>query len=102
MEQDSSIDGIFAAVESLAIAGYRACRATGRRIPDDIKIIGFSNLEMADLLDPPLTTIRQPAYAIGREEATILFQGLMKNRAILTSQSQELKSELVVRAFTGG
>ncbi|OWP63689.1 LacI family transcriptional regulator [Hymenobacter amundsenii] len=102
LEQDAHIDGIFASVESLAIAGYRACHQAGRRIPNDVKIIGFSNLEMADLLDPPLTTIRQPAYAIGKEAATLLFRALLKNQPILASQSLELKSELVVRASTGG
>ncbi|GAA4379551.1 LacI family DNA-binding transcriptional regulator [Hymenobacter koreensis] len=95
-----AIDGIFACVESLAMCSYEACRNLGRAIPADVKVIGFSNLEMAALLDPPLTTITQPAYNIGREAARILFQAVNKNRPILPTHSLELKSELIVRAST--
>ena len=94
------IDGIFASVESLAMSSYEACRNLGLAIPADIKIIGFSNLEMASLLDPPLTTITQPAYAIGKQAAKILFQAINKNRPVLPTSSLELKSELVVREST--
>lgn len=98
--QDSAIDGIFASVESLAISSYAACRRLGRRIPEDVKIISFSNLEIADLLDPPLTTIAQPAYDMGREAARILFKAILKNRPALPTQSQELKSTLIKRKST--
>lgn len=100
LRANPAIDGIFAAVESLAMGSYEACRRLGRRIGTDIKIIGFSNLETVDLLDPSLTTITQPAYNIGREAARILFQAVTKNRPISSAQSQELKSELVVRNST--
>lgn len=95
-----AIDGIFASVETLAMSSYLACRRLGRRIPEDVKIISFSNLEIADLLDPPLTTIAQPAYEMGREAARILFKAILKNRPILPTQSQELKSTLIERQST--
>ncbi|WP_375435042.1 LacI family DNA-binding transcriptional regulator [uncultured Hymenobacter sp.] len=94
------IDGFFASIESLAMYTYEACRNLGLVIPTDIKVIGFSNLEMASLLDPPLTTITQPAYAIGKEAATILFRAITKNALITATQSLELKSELIVRGST--
>ncbi|PJJ58698.1 LacI family DNA-binding transcriptional regulator [Hymenobacter chitinivorans] len=94
------VDGIFAAVESQATSSYEACRNLGRAIPEDIKIIGFSNLEIASLLQPALTTITQPAYSIGKEAAKILFQAISKNRVISPAQSLVLNSELVVRAST--
>lgn len=100
LEQDPTIDGIFASVETLAIAGYLACRQAGRVIPDDVKIISFSNLDIADLLDPPLTTITQPAYLMGREAARILFTAINKNKPVLAAQSQEVKSVLIQRAST--
>ncbi|UOQ54872.1 LacI family DNA-binding transcriptional regulator [Hymenobacter cellulosivorans] len=96
------VDGIFASVESQATNSYEACRNLGRTIPGDIKIIGFSNLEIASLLQPALTTITQPAYSIGKEAAKILFQAISKNRVISPAQSLVLKSELVVRASTLG
>ena len=94
-------DGIFAAVERLALSSYHACRQLGLSIPQTIKIIGFSNMEAASLLAPGLTTITQPAYAIGQESARILLQALTKRRPVLASQSLELKSELIVRGSTG-
>jgi LacI family transcriptional regulator len=100
LAQRPDIDGIFAAVESMAMSSYEACRNLGRQIPADVKVISFSNLEIAALLAPALTTITQPAYNIGREAARILFQSIIKNRPLSVAQSQELKSELVIRAST--
>ena len=94
------IDGVFAAVESLAISTYRACQRLRRCIPEDVKVIGFSNSPVAELLHPPLSTITQPAYGIGQEAAAIVFQAINRNRPALPAQSRELKSTLMVRAST--
>lgn len=100
LRQRPEIDGIFASVERLAISSYQACKAVGRAIPNDIKIIGFSNLGVASLLDPALTTITQPAYEIGKEAAKILLRAIEKRKPILPSQSVVLKSELFERRST--
>ncbi|TGD78796.1 LacI family DNA-binding transcriptional regulator [Hymenobacter wooponensis] len=94
------IDGIFASVEMLAMSSYEACRNLGLSIPEDVKVIGFSNLEIASLLNPPLTTITQPAYAIGREAARLLFRAIQENVHLLPADSVELKSELSSRRST--
>ena len=96
------IGGIFASVERLAISAYRVCHELGHRIPQDIKVSGFSNLEAALLLDPPLSTITQPAYDIGREAAKILLRAVEKKKAVLPGQSLVLESALFVRRSTGG
>jgi LacI family transcriptional regulator len=100
LRQRRDIDGLFASVESLAVSSYEACRHLGLHIPHDLKVIGFSNLDIASLLEPPLTTITQPAYAIGKEAAKVLFQAVTKNRPISAGHSLELKSELFIRAST--
>lgn len=94
------IDGVFASVERLAISTYRVCKQLGRAIPADVKVIGFSNLESASLLDPPLSTITQPAYEMGMEAAKVLLRGVEKKKAILPSQSKVLESTLFERAST--
>ncbi len=71
-------DGVFASVEKLAVLVYHICRELQLKIPDDIKVISFSNLLTASLLNPSLTTIAQPAYEMGREAAAILFRRLEK------------------------
>ncbi|WP_210520118.1 LacI family DNA-binding transcriptional regulator [Hymenobacter terricola] len=100
LRQNPQVDGIFASVERLALSSYHACQSLGIAIPKAIKIIGFSNMETASLLAPSLTTITQPAYAVGKEAARILFHAITKNKPVLPAQSIELKSELVVRAST--
>jgi LacI family transcriptional regulator len=100
LTQRPDIDGIFASVEHLALSSYRACQSLGLAIPGAVKIVGFSNMETASLLAPSLTTITQPARAIGKEAARILFQAIAKHKPVLPTQSVELKSELIVRAST--
>jgi len=71
-------DGIFASVEHLALLSYDVCKELKLLIPEDVKIVGFSNLRIASLLDPPLSTITQPAFEIGKEAANALFSSLKK------------------------
>jgi LacI family transcriptional regulator len=93
-------DGIFASVEKLAITTYHVCNDLGLSIPKDVKVISFSNLETASLLNPSLTTITQPAFNIGREAATILFKALDKNKLHINNEKIVLRSELIVRDST--
>ena len=93
-------DGIFAAVERYAISAYEACRQLNISIPNDVKIISFSNLQTASLLDPSLTTITQPAFEIGRQAATILFRALEEKRYQLKNEKIVYKSRLIQRDST--
>ncbi|WP_183576048.1 LacI family DNA-binding transcriptional regulator [Mucilaginibacter sp. X5P1] len=74
--QTMTIDGIFASVERLAFATYYVCYDLGISIPNQVKVISFSSLEIAPLLNPSLTTITQPAYEMGLQAATLLFKML--------------------------
>lgn len=100
LRQRPGVDGIFASVERLAISSYQACNALGLAIPDDIKIVGFSNLAVASLLAPALTTITQPAYEIGKEAAKILLRAIERKQPIGPSQSVVLNSQLFQRKST--
>src|SRR5690606_4309896 len=63
----SSADGIFASVERLAIASYYVCYDMEIQIGKDVKILAFSSLEIAPLLNPALSTILQPSHEMGVE-----------------------------------
>lgn len=93
-------DGIFASVEHLAITTYKVCKNLKLNIPKEIKVISFSNLEAASLLNPGLTTITQPAFEIGKEAATILLKALTKKGFILTNSKMVLPSQLIQREST--
>ncbi|MFC5283812.1 LacI family DNA-binding transcriptional regulator [Pedobacter alpinus] len=69
---DKKPDAIFCTIERLAIACYDICNNLGLNIPNDIKIITFSCLNVARLLNPSLSTISQPAFEIGKTAAKLL------------------------------
>jgi LacI family transcriptional regulator len=94
------VDAIFACVEELAIASYEICEAINLKIPKDIKVISFSNLNTASILNPALTTITQPAYEIGREAASVLFKLIDKTDIPESKINTVLKSTLIVRNST--
>lgn len=93
-------DAIFAAIERYAIASYELCESFGLNIPNDVKIISFSNLQTASLLNPSLSTITQPAFEIGREAAAMLLKKLEKKNFQLPDESIVIQSKLIARKST--
>jgi LacI family transcriptional regulator len=100
LESSERPDGIFASVEHLAVTSYHVCRDLRLSIPDDIKILSFSNMETAPLLNPSLTTITQPAFEIGKEAAAILFKALNKKGFKLSDSRLVIPSVLIKRDST--
>jgi len=68
------VTAIFAANDSIAFGVMRAIHEQHLRIPQDISLIGFDNVEMAGLTKPPLTTIHQPKYEMGKAAVEILLK----------------------------
>lgn len=66
------IDGLFAANDLTAVGALRALRERGLRVPDDVAVVGFDDVPIAVDSDPPLTTVRQPLEAMGRQMARML------------------------------
>ncbi|MFE2910543.1 LacI family DNA-binding transcriptional regulator [Kitasatospora indigofera] len=65
-------DAVFAANDNMAAGALRALRRAGRTVPGDTAVIGFDDLPVAEVSDPPLTTIHQPIQALGREMTRML------------------------------
>jgi LacI family transcriptional regulator len=101
LEQSKRPDGIVASVEKLTTPVYMACSALKLKIPGDVKLVCFSNLDTASILNPSLTTITQPAFEIGRAAALILFRALEKTNFQLTKETLVIPSALVIRRSTG-
>ena len=93
-------DGIFSSVERLTIPSYEICQELGIKIPEQVKVISFSNLQTASLLNPSLTTITQPAFEIGKEAASILFKLIEKKGISFIRETTVFKSTLVARRST--
>jgi DNA-binding LacI/PurR family transcriptional regulator len=63
------LDAVFVASDLMAQGAVRALRLSGRRVPDDVAVIGFDDTEVARYTDPPLSTVRLPIPDIGRTMA---------------------------------
>jgi len=100
LEQKNRPDGIVASVEKLTTPVYKACADLDLKIPGDVKLVCFSNLETASILNPSLTTITQPAFEMGKTAATLLFNSLEKTKFNLAKESLVIPSLLVVRGST--
>ena len=94
---------VFASSDYLAIGALRAIRQKGLSIPRDISIVGFDDMPLTDLFDPPLTAIRQPVELIGRTGFQRLF-ALMngKRPAPITRLPVELIERKSVAPPRGG
>ena len=60
LEENPQTDGVFASSDVIAAQVLQACAALGRRVPEDVQVIGFDDVELASLTFPRITTIRQP------------------------------------------
>jgi DNA-binding LacI/PurR family transcriptional regulator len=67
LEDDPALDAVFVANDMMAIGALHALRAAGRRVPDDVAVVGFDDNELARYAQPPLTTVRQDMLEMGRE-----------------------------------
>jgi LacI family transcriptional regulator len=89
---------IFCFNDNMAIGAMQTARARGVRIPEDLSIVGFDDLEEAEIVTPPLTTVRQPLAEMGRIAVSLLMRLLDNQR--LEALHVELGTRLVVRDST--
>lgn len=90
-------DGVFTAIEKLAINMYEVCNEMKIKIPDDLKLVSFSNSPSAPLFCPSLSAIVQPAYDMGREAASTLFKLIEKKTLMSYEKKMMLKASLAKR-----
>jgi LacI family transcriptional regulator len=96
----NKVDGVFASIEKLGLTTYRVCKDLKIKIPGKLKVICFSNLGTAEFLNPPLTSITQPANEMGMTAASRLLKFLSKKENLLTNENIVIKSVLTVRGST--
>jgi DNA-binding LacI/PurR family transcriptional regulator len=94
LDDDPRIDGVFVASDLMADGALRTLRQAGRRVPDDVAVIGFDDVDVARYTDPPLSTVRQPIAGIGR---TLVRQLLRLAAGEPTEPALVLPTELVIR-----
>jgi LacI family transcriptional regulator len=100
LQGENRPDGLIASVEKIVTPVYLACHELNIGIPNEIKVIAFATLDTAPILNPPLTTITQPAFEIGKVAATLLFKGIEKSSFDLKREKMIIPSVLIERAST--
>ncbi len=96
LAEHPDLDGVFAASDNMGAGALRILRQAGRPVPADVAVVGFDDLAVARIADPPLTTVHQPIAALGREMARMLV-------ALIDGQDPTpliLPTRLVVRSST--
>lgn len=89
------LDGIFAASDTMAVGVLRELQAAGRRVPDDVAVVGFDDAPYAEHTSPPLTTVRQPLEEMARQMCDLLLRQIDGNPT--GDQQLVLPTELVIR-----
>jgi DNA-binding LacI/PurR family transcriptional regulator len=97
MNQKKKPDAIFASADKLTTNCMRYCRANNIIIPDDLAIVGFSNLDLTELLSPSLSVVRQPAFDMGELAADLLIKTIESKRPVTDFETKMLPAELFIR-----
>jgi LacI family transcriptional regulator len=90
---------IFGFNDNVAIGALHAAHARGLRVPDDLSVVGFDDTELAMIVMPQLTSVRQPLAEMGRMGVSLLIRIIEGQR--VDALRMELSTKLVVRDSTG-
>jgi len=95
-----SFTALFAFNDISAIGAIRALRENGRRVPEDVSVVGFDDIQSAAFQNPGLTTVRQPLRRMGSLAAETVLQSITTPAASRASRRITVEPELVVREST--
>lgn len=93
------ISAVFAAGDVMAVGAIKALKAAGYRVPEDIAVVGFDDIEISRFWEPSLTTVRQPKHQIGETSFMKLLQLMQKKP--LSQMKDILDYEIVIRESCG-
>jgi LacI family transcriptional regulator len=81
LEGSPEVTGVFCFNDLVAIGALRAARAAGRRVPEDLSIVGFDDVDLASFVDPPLTTVVQDKTRMGTWAVEMIAAALAEGNA---------------------
>lgn len=92
-------EAVFAASDVMAVGAMRAVREANLRIPEDVAFVGFDDLPLTNMPQPPLTTVRQPVFQFGFKAVEMLIDVI--ENGLQPAQRVMMNTELVVRESCG-
>ncbi|MGV8927391.1 MAG: DNA-binding transcriptional regulator CytR [Ewingella sp.] len=98
MSQPVPPTALFCHNDVMAIGAMYQAKKMGLHIPQDLSVVGFDDIKLSQYFDPPLTTVAQPRFQLGRQAMLLLLEQLYGNT--VHSGSRLLESELIVRGST--
>ncbi len=96
LEAHPDIDAFFVACDLMAVGVLQAVTASGRRVPDDIALIGYDDSLVAECANPPMTSVRQPVEEMAEAATRALVE-----RRLMPYWQRMFPAELVIRASSG-
>jgi LacI family transcriptional regulator len=94
-------DAIIASADKLTTNCLRYFKKTNIKVPDEVALVGFSNLDLTDLLSPSLSVVRQQAFEMGEIATELLIQQIESKRPVKDFERRVLPLQLLVRESTG-
>lgn len=95
-------DAIFSAGDRLTISCMNALKSIGLTVPDDMALVGFSNSPLVELLNPPLSVVKQPAFEMGQVATELLIKLIESKRPITEFEKVTLQTEIFKRDSSAG
>ncbi|MTI69216.1 MAG: LacI family transcriptional regulator [Firmicutes bacterium] len=99
MDKNLDFEAVFCGNDLIAISVIKKLKELGKSIPEDVAVLGFDDIYMADLIEPELTTIRQPNYKMGYKAAELLIN-VLENPNKKMNEKIILDTELIIRKST--
>ncbi|MES2332994.1 MAG: LacI family DNA-binding transcriptional regulator [Bacteroidota bacterium] len=93
-------DAIVASADKLTTNCLRYFKKLNIKVPDDVALIGFSNLDLTDLLSPSLSVVRQPAFEMGQLSTELLIRQIESKRPVTDFERRILPPQLFIREST--
>lgn len=100
LRANRDLDAVFCSNDTSAISAVLFFKRIGRRIPEDISIIGFNNDPGADIVEPEITTIEQPGYEMGRAATDLLIKQIESGDDGYKPQTLVIDTRLIIRSST--
>ncbi len=98
IKEKASFTALFAQNDRMAVGAIHALRELGKRVPEDVSVIGFDDMPLASYFDPPLTTMRQDMYGIGKQAAELMVHTVKGIHR--PPQHLKLPAKLIIRQST--
>jgi DNA-binding LacI/PurR family transcriptional regulator len=102
LNKTPDLDGVFVANDQMSVGALKAIFETGKRIPEDVKIIGYDDVFISSVLEPSLSTIHVQKYRMGKNAAELLIAQIEDEKELTSQQGTEimLEQNLIIRRST--